>query len=254
MMSEGSEGDSSDVNGASEEWDDDVDVEGDGHPDPLPSRNWGLGMNVDVDIEMDASIEVDGRTRRVKKRKVRKKSTLEDPTHVNGGKDASAGASASTLKPRAEKVIDLGPLVGVKRGFRTREKAPMNGGWGGVELVPSSLKAFPEVRAEDPHVGDKGKGKMRAADGEWFRGGAHWCLSFFFASLLAFGWSLLVVRLLTFSTMGRRQRRYRCWPFSGHVTPTNAQGLATTSSESTGTITRKSTAKSLNTCKMEKPA
>ena len=192
MMSEGSEDDSSDVNGASEEWDDDVDVEGDGHPDPLPSRNWGLGMNVDVDIEMDASIEVDGRTRRVKKRKVRKKSTLEDPTHVNGGKDASAGASASTLKPRAEKVIDLGPLVGVKRGFRTREKAPMNGGWGGVELVPSSLKAFPEVRAEeDPHVGDKGKGKMRAADGEWFRGGAHWCLSFFFASLLAFGWSLV---------------------------------------------------------------
>ena len=170
MTSEGSEGDSSDVNGASEEWDDgeaDVDVEGDGPSDPQPSRNLGLGMNVDVDIEMDASIEVDGRTRRVKKRRVRKKSTLEDPTHANGGKDANADASGSTLKPRAKKAVDLGPLVGVKRGFRTREKAPMNGGWGGVEIVPSSLKAFPEVRAEeDPHVGYKGKGKARVADGE----------------------------------------------------------------------------------------
>ncbi|KAF8553875.1 hypothetical protein OG21DRAFT_1184758 [Imleria badia] len=165
MTSEGSEGDLSDVNGASEEWDDgegrDVDVEGDGQSEPFPSRNWGLGMNVDVDIEMDASIEVDGRTRQVKKRKVRKKSRAEDVTHVNG----SAAASSSTLKPKTKEAVDLGPLVGVKRGFRTREKAPMNGGWGGVEIVPSSLKAFPQVSAEeDPHVGGKGKGKARVAD------------------------------------------------------------------------------------------
>ena len=164
MTSEGSEGDSSDVNVASEDWDDgdaDVDVEGDGQ-DPRPSRTWGLGMNVDVDIEMDAPIKVDGGTRRVKKRKVRKKSQGEDATHMNGG----AAASSSTMKPKMNKTIDLGPLVGVKRGFRTREKAPMNGGWGGVEIVPSSLKPFPPVRMEeDPHVDGKGKGKARA-DGE----------------------------------------------------------------------------------------
>lgn len=188
MASEGSEGDSSDVNGASEEWDDgdvDVDVEGDGHPDPRPR---GLGMNVDVDIEMNASIEVDGRTRRVKRRKVRKKSNAEDPTHVNGEKDASAAASGSTVKPKTKKVIDLGPLVGVKRGFRTRERAPMNGGWGGVEIVPSSLKAFPEVGAEeDPRVGGKGKGKARVADGEWLLGDAHTLVpSSPFLHLLAF--------------------------------------------------------------------
>ncbi|KAI6042348.1 hypothetical protein EDC04DRAFT_3088612 [Pisolithus marmoratus] len=35
--------------------------------------------------------------------------------------------------------IDLGPLVGVQRGFRTREREPMSGGCCGVELVPSSL-------------------------------------------------------------------------------------------------------------------
>lgn len=174
MASDGSEGDSSDVNGASEEWDEgeaDVDVEGDGHPDPPPR---GLGMNVDVDIEMNASIEVDGRTRRVKRRKVRKKSNVEDPTHVNGEKDAIAAASGSTVKPKTKKAIDLGPLVGVKRGFRTRERAPMNGGWGGVEIVPSSLRAFPEVGVEeDPRVGGKGKGKAQVADGEWLLGDAH---------------------------------------------------------------------------------
>lgn len=173
VTSEGSEGDSSDVNGASEEWDDgegEVDVEGDGHLDPRPSRNWGLGMNVDVDIEMDASIEVDRPTPRVKKRKVWKKGKVLDVTDVDGRKDESAAASAapeSTPKPTVKNAIDLGPLVGVKRGFRTREKVPMNGGWGGVEIVPSSLKAFPEISAEDPLVGGKGKRKAQVVDGEW---------------------------------------------------------------------------------------
>ena len=170
MMSEGSENDSSDVDGASGEWDNggaDVDVEGDGHLDSRPSQNWGLGVDVDVDIEMDASIEADRRTRRVKKRKVRKKSKVEDAAPMDREKNTSAAVPASTLKPKAKKAIDLGPLVGVKRGFRTREKAPMNSGWGGMEIVPSSLKPFPEVRVEEgPCAGGKGKGKARVADGE----------------------------------------------------------------------------------------
>ena len=31
--------------------------------------------------------------------------------------------------------LDLGPLVGVERGFRTREKSPWSGGMNGVEMV-----------------------------------------------------------------------------------------------------------------------
>lgn len=41
--------------------------------------------------------------------------------------------SSSTLARK----IDLGPLIGAKRGFRTREKVPFGGGVGGVEMVPS---------------------------------------------------------------------------------------------------------------------
>jgi hypothetical protein len=53
MMSEGSQGDSSDA--TSEDCNDcgeEINVEGDG---PRPSWNWGLGMNVDVDMDQDAS-------------------------------------------------------------------------------------------------------------------------------------------------------------------------------------------------------
>ena len=37
--------------------------------------------------------------------------------------------------------IDLGPLIGAQRGFRTREKSPLNGGMNGVEMIsPRSVK------------------------------------------------------------------------------------------------------------------
>ncbi|CAA7271813.1 unnamed protein product [Cyclocybe aegerita] len=35
-----------------------------------------------------------------------------------------------------EKDVDLGPLVGRKRGFKTRERIPFSGGMGGMEMVP----------------------------------------------------------------------------------------------------------------------
>ena len=38
--------------------------------------------------------------------------------------------------------IDLGPLIGAQRGFRTREKSPLNGGMNGVEMI-SPLSAKP---------------------------------------------------------------------------------------------------------------
>ena len=37
--------------------------------------------------------------------------------------------------------VDLGPLVGIERGFKTRERIPSSGGMGGVEMVPPSPSA-----------------------------------------------------------------------------------------------------------------
>lgn len=56
--------------------------------------------------------------------------------------------------------IDIGPLIGVERGFRTREKAPMSGGMSGVEVV-SAGSVFSDrrntvdvgsVTAKDSHL------------------------------------------------------------------------------------------------------
>lgn len=57
---------------------------------------------------------------------------------ARSSKTADDGASATP--------VDLGPLVGIERGFRTRERIPSSGGMGGVEMVeagPSRLHAEP---------------------------------------------------------------------------------------------------------------
>ncbi|KAG1838583.1 hypothetical protein DFJ58DRAFT_733750 [Suillus subalutaceus] len=64
-----------------------------------------------------------------------------NPTSTNGNGGANINTnglngntpSSSTFTRK----IDLGPLIGAKRGFRTREKVPFGGGVGGVEMVPS---------------------------------------------------------------------------------------------------------------------
>ena len=61
-------------------------------------------------------------------------------TSIGGPNNNSLNGSAtppSALSTPGRKV-DLGPLIGTKRGFRTREKVPFGGGVGGVEMVPSS--------------------------------------------------------------------------------------------------------------------
>ena len=60
---------------------------------------------------------------------------------------------------RKGKDIDLGPLVGRTRGFRTKERVPMCGGLGGMEM-----DEVPVVRVESPSR--NGKGKERAVDGD----------------------------------------------------------------------------------------
>ncbi|KAJ3489708.1 hypothetical protein NLI96_g1924 [Meripilus lineatus] len=79
-------------------------------------------------------------------------------------------------------LVDLGPLVGSQRGFKTRERIPMSGGMSGVEMVSSAAALDPYLDASPgagpsklPHTGtapiDKPacsarKGKARASDDE----------------------------------------------------------------------------------------
>lgn len=49
--------------------------------------------------------------------------------------------------------VDLGPLVGRQRGFRTKERNPMSGGMGGVEMVRENGSAYEEEGLESPGAG-----------------------------------------------------------------------------------------------------
>ncbi|TFK32128.1 hypothetical protein BDQ12DRAFT_527485 [Crucibulum laeve] len=42
--------------------------------------------------------------------------------------------------------MDLGPLVGVERGFRTRERMQFSGGIGGVEMYSQSIGRSADIR------------------------------------------------------------------------------------------------------------
>ena len=47
--------------------------------------------------------------------------------------------------------MDLGPLIGAQRGFRTREKSPLNGGMNGVEMIsPRTVKPGATLDASHP--------------------------------------------------------------------------------------------------------
>ncbi|KAL4077408.1 hypothetical protein J3A83DRAFT_1575567 [Scleroderma citrinum] len=97
------------------------------------------------------------------------------PTTTNAHsilKNGDTHASTANGEDNASKrPIDLGPLVGVQRGFRTREREPMSGGWCGVEVVPSSL-AWPgdvdvDVDVEgDGNVDTNGSGKTKWREGK----------------------------------------------------------------------------------------
>ncbi|KAG1892868.1 uncharacterized protein F5891DRAFT_1068515 [Suillus fuscotomentosus] len=59
-------------------------------------------------------------------------------TNGNGANINTNGLNGNTpSSPAFTRKIDLGPLIGAKRGFRTREKVPFGGGVGGVEMIPS---------------------------------------------------------------------------------------------------------------------
>ena len=52
--------------------------------------------------------------------------------------------------------IDLGPLIGAQRGFRTCEKSPLNGGMNGVEMI-SALSVKPAASLDASHSLSKGR-------------------------------------------------------------------------------------------------
>jgi hypothetical protein len=59
--------------------------------------------------------------------------------------------------------VDLGPLIGAQRGFRTREKSSLNGGMDGVEMISvkpgATLDAYPLSKGHRPsspsHIKEK---------------------------------------------------------------------------------------------------
>ncbi len=65
------------------------------------------------------------------------------PDALNGGDKES---------PR----VDLGPLIGAQRGFRTCEKSPLNGGMNGVEMI-SALSVEPAASLDASHPLSKGR-------------------------------------------------------------------------------------------------
>lgn len=131
-------------------------------PDGTESEEEGVGMY----MQGGRTSLVRSRSKAKSTTNVRSNSILKNSeTHAANGED-----DGTSRRPR---VIDLGPLVGVQRGFRTREREPMSGGWCGVEVVPSSL-AWPgsdvdvDIDIEgDAHVdiggAVKAKGKKRRA-------------------------------------------------------------------------------------------
>ena len=89
------------------------------------------------------------------------------------GPPASAGPSGSNSAPNGRVDIDLGPLVGVKRGFKTKERVPFSGGMGGVEMCSEGLDGVDPADDADAGVrprSNKGKGVARGAGSSTLKG------------------------------------------------------------------------------------
>ena len=75
-----------------------------------------------------------------------------------------------TGSSQQEQHVDLGPLVGRKRGFKTRERIPFSGGMAGMVMCrnneTSPRQPLP-VSPSSPIINERSvKGKERAVDGD----------------------------------------------------------------------------------------
>ena len=77
-------------------------------------------------------------------------------TQLNAFVDSSAPNAA-------DQDIDLGPLVGTSRGFRTREKVQGSGGIGGMELLPPPIPTY-HIASNGGYAPRSRKGKERERD------------------------------------------------------------------------------------------
>ena len=84
-----------------------------------------------------------------------------------GNGDLGRGCEASGSGSAGGRDVDLGPLLGVERGFRTQERVARAGGIGGVEMCVSASASGSRsrsggVRGRRSNGKEKGKGKERA--------------------------------------------------------------------------------------------
>ncbi len=63
---------------------------------------------------------------------------FEDGPRKTGNREGATDGEKSS----SSSTVNLGPLVGIERGFRTRERVPFSGGMSGVEMVRPEMNGF----------------------------------------------------------------------------------------------------------------
>jgi len=88
-------------------------------------------------------------------------------THLVQQTEESNHTYTTSGRMRKGRDLDLGPLVGSTRGFRTRERVPMSGGLGGMEMDGDEEVPVVQVTIQSPSPHRRGtKGKERAVEGD----------------------------------------------------------------------------------------
>ncbi|KAI0363546.1 hypothetical protein BV20DRAFT_1031184 [Pilatotrama ljubarskyi] len=87
--------------------------------------------------------------------------TKEKLSAAARGKKASANHAHARTHAEDGAPVDLGPLIGVERGFRTRERIPFSGGMGGVEMVPPPQPQTPTIEIEAELETEAGPSRAR---------------------------------------------------------------------------------------------
>jgi hypothetical protein len=88
-------------------------------------------------------------------------------TQISQQTEESHHAYATSGRMRKGRDLDLGPLVGSTRGFRTRERVPMSGGLGGMEMDGDEEVPVVHVTVQSPGPQKRStKGKERAVEGD----------------------------------------------------------------------------------------
>ena len=85
-------------------------------------------------------------------------------THLSQQTEESNHTYTTSGRMRKGRDLDLGPLVGSARGFRIRERVPMSGGLGGMEMDEDE-EVHVAVQSPSPQK-RSAKDKERAVEGD----------------------------------------------------------------------------------------